>query len=331
MFNENIKELTNVVPSLSMMKLSSMINDIYKYNKDRYTLNEVDMQKLFFNYGDKYTLMDKIIMLIFGVVKVDNYIINEEKISKDRIPEKELSDKEKDINVKELVTPVIELYSNVGVVVIGYDYAYVKKPEFTPNIELTDMQKALDDDNNILYDINYPYIYIDNENNVLEIYPVLEYDIDKHIATSKHSFDKYVVDINNSMFKRYYNKKYIMFDEANCNIKDKEEVYKDKDLPHVEGYKFSKIFDKTVTKDNVIKYKLITEYVSDDEDKVFQFVNCNDYSIETVYYQDRFNTYFHEKTYFINMYNDNEENKNNTTQDDNIDDAMNESSTSIDV
>ena len=143
MFNENIKELSNVVPSLSIMKLSSMISDIYKHNKESYLLNEIDMQKLFFNYGDKYTLIDKIIMLLFGVVRVDNYVINEEKIPKERVSENDLSDKEQNINVKELVTPVVELYSNVGTVVIGYDYAYVNYQEYSPSIELSEVQKAI--------------------------------------------------------------------------------------------------------------------------------------------------------------------------------------------
>lgn len=310
MFNENIKELSNVVPSLSIMKLSSMISDIYKHNKESYLLNEIDMQKLFFNYGDKYTLIDKIIMLLFGVVRVDNYVINEEKIPKERVSENDLSDKEQNINVKELVTPVVELYSNVGTVVIGYDYAYVKKQEYTPNIELTELQKAINEDDNVYYDINYPYVFIDNENNVLEIYPILKYDKDKHILISKYEFDKYIIDLNNSMFKRFYNKDIVKYNENNCTIKNKEDVYKDKDLPVINKYKFNRIFDKTVNKDNILKYKLITEYISEnDENKLFQFINNNDYSLETVYYKDNMNCYIHEKTYFINLYNSSEEQK----------------------
>ena len=95
MFNENIDDLNDVIPSLAIMRLSFMLKDIYKHAKKPNLLNEVEMQKLYINYGDKYNAIDKVVLLIYGITSINNYKIDEEKIPISRVNIESLNEKEK--------------------------------------------------------------------------------------------------------------------------------------------------------------------------------------------------------------------------------------------
>ena len=54
MFNENIDDIKNVVPSINIIKLYSMLKDIYKRGQFQYPLTPIDMMKIFISLGNKY-------------------------------------------------------------------------------------------------------------------------------------------------------------------------------------------------------------------------------------------------------------------------------------
>ena len=301
MFNENIDDIKTIVPSLNIIKLSQILHDIYKHGKIQYQLTPIDMMKIFISLGDKYKTIDKVILLMFGVKSIKSFKVEEEKIPIERINPNSLTEDEKEaINnedetkrIKELSAPVSILDTNIGIVVIGYDYAYVAKETFTPNIEISEEDKKIIEDENIKFNINYPYIKIDYENDTLLTYPIYTYDIIRD-NKQKYSIDYFFINIDKSIFKHIYNKEPIKMDE-NSMSKTTEEILGNKKLPHVDGYNFVKCFYK-----NIVNMKLVLEYKNNEDDKIFQFINYNDYSVSTVSFDYNNNEYIREKNYFIN-------------------------------
>ena len=297
MFNENIDELRDIIPSVAIMRLYAMLKDVYKNGNKPYLLNEVDMQKLYINYSDKYTPIDKVILLTYGITSISNYKIDEETISIERVNIKSLSEKEKGLydkkELKELVTPKVVLDSNVGTVVIGYDYAYVRKETYTPNVEITDEQKVILDDERLVFDMNYPYIHINPDDQILTIRPLIDYDIFTMKTPAKYTYEKYVIDIQKYDFKRFHTKQPYKYTDGCEQIEQQE-----KDIPKIEGWEYTKSY--LIKKDP--KEKLIIEYTKDD--KTFQFITNNDYSVATISFDDTLNEYIISKTYFVNYGNE---------------------------
>ena len=69
-------------------------------------------------------------------------------------------------------------------------------------------------------------------------------------------------------------------------------------MPKIEGWEYTKSY--LIKKDS--KEKLIMEYTKDD--KTFQFITNNDYSIATISFDDTLNEYIISKTYFVNYGNE---------------------------
>ena len=305
MFNENIDEIKNIVPSVNIIKLYSMLKDIYKRGKFQYSLTPIDMMKIFISLGNKYITIDKIILLMFGVKSIKSFEVKEETIPIERFNFNSLSDEEKEAlnnedeikRPKGLTTPVSVLDTNVGIVVIGYDYAYVAKESFTPNIEISEEDRKISEDDEIKFNINYPYIKIDVYNNELITYPIYTYDIIKD-NKQKYNIDYFVINDEKHIFKHCYSKQPIKFDENDTNKyipKTVEEIYgTEHKTPTVNGYEFSRCYYK-----DLINMKLILEY-KDEDDKLFQFINYNDCSVSTISFDYPRNIYMCEKNYFIN-------------------------------
>ena len=305
MFNENIDDIKNIVPSINIIKLYSMLKDIYKRGKFQYPLTPIDMMKIFISLGNKYITIDKIILLMFGVKSIKSFEVKEENTPIERFNINSLSDEEKAIlnseeetnKPKVLTTPVSILDTNVGIIVIGYDYAYVAKETFTPNIEISAEDKKISEDNEIKFNINYPYIKIDVYNNELITYPIYPYEIMKN-NKQKYNIDYFIINDEKNIFKHCYSKQPIKFDENDTNKyipKTVEEIYgTEHKIPIVEGYEFCRCYYK-----DLINMKLVLEYKNED-DNLFQFINYNDCSVATVSFNYSTNTYMREKNYFIN-------------------------------
>lgn len=293
MFNENIDDLNDVIPSLAIMRLSFMLKDIYKHAKKPNLLNEIEMQKLYINYGDKYNAIDKVVLLIYGITSINNYKIDEEKIPISRVNIESLNEKEKALYEKnelpELITPKVILETNIGSVVIGYDYAYVRKETFTPNIELTDEQKIMLDDERLTFDVNYPYISIDPDNQIITISPIVSYEVFTMKDKPKHTYEKYIIDIQKYEFKRAHSCEPIKYMEEYEII----EVAEDK-RPNIDNWDYNKSY--LIKEGN--NEKLIIEYTK--ESKQFQIITKNDYSISTISFDEQINEYIKEKLYFVN-------------------------------
>lgn len=299
MFNENISDLKNIIPSIAILRLSDMIKDIYKNTNKQNLLNGVELQKLYINYGDKYTAIDKAIMLIYGITRIDNYKIDEEIINIDRVnilslneTEKELYDKGK---LNKVATHKLILSTNVGDVVIGYDYAYVRKETYTPNIELTPEQETILNDERLIFDLNYPYIKIDPYKQLIYIHPVITYKIFTKEEEPKHNTETYIIDVNEYKFIKIYSKQPLKeTDEIINNEKD--------NFLKVEGWSYDKTFIKRGKQiKKVIQYK--------NNSNILQFITNQDYSITTISFNDTYKEYIAEKTYFIN-YSEEEQNAN---------------------
>ena len=293
MFNENIEELHDIIPSIAIMRLYDMIKDIYKNGKKPYMLNEVDMQKLYINYGDKYTAIDKVILLIYGIISISEYRIEEEKIPIERVNISTLSEKERALYDKnelhELVTTKIIINSNVGVVVIGYDYAYVRKEIYTPNIEINDDDKVMLDDDRLVFNINYPYISIKPDEQIINISPLIDYDEFIMKTKPKHSLELYTIDVINYKFTHTYSTKPL-------EITDEYEVVElspDK-IPTIDGWAYKASYFRKGEKE-----QLVIEYTNDDN-KVFYYICDNDYSISVLSYDAESSEYIKTRTYFIN-------------------------------
>lgn len=293
MFNENIEELKDIIPSLAIIKLCAMIRDIYKHAEHPNILNEVDMQKLYINYGEKYTTIDKVILLIYGVTSVSSYRIEEENIPIDRFSKESLSDKEKEKiekeNIKELTSPKIIIDSNIGTVVIGYDYAYVRKEEYTPNVELTEKQKTIRDDKTILFNINYPFMRISPDTNDIFVHPVNTYEQYKKLEPFRYNNELYKINTKDYVFIRSYSKKpYEITEEMKSVELPDEKIIKIDNWTYKSSHAY--------TKGN--KEKLITEYLNND--KRLQIVANNDYSITIISFNEQLGEYMCEKSYFVN-------------------------------
>lgn len=293
MFNENIEELHDIIPSIAIMRLYDMVKDIYKNGKKQYMLNEVDMQKLYINYGDKYTSIDKVILLIYGITSISEYRIEEEKIPIERVNISTLSEKERTLYDKnelhELVTTKIIINSNVGIVVIGYDYAYVKKEIYTPNIEINDDDKVMLDDDRLVFNINYPYISIKPDEQIINISPLIKYDEFIMETKPKHSLELYIIDIINYKFTHTYTTKPLEITDKYKVI----ELSQDKILK-IDNWTYKASYSVKGEKE-----RLVVEYINNDN-KVFQYICDNDYSISVISFDTEFGEYIKTKTYFIN-------------------------------
>lgn len=293
MFNENIEDLHDIIPSIAIMRLHDMINDIYKHSKKPYLLNEVDMQKLYINYGDKYTAIDKVVLLIYGITSVSDFKIEEEKIPIERININTLNDKEKELydknELKEVVATKIVINSNVGEVVIGYDYAYVRKETYTPNIEISDEEKIMLEDDRLIFNINFPYINIKPYEQIVNISPLITYEEFTMKNKPKYDMELYTIDVRNYKFTRIHNKQPIKITDGY----EKIELTSNKILV-LEGWNFETSFAKKGDKE-----KLVIEY-KNNNNKIFQYICNNDYSISTISFDDDLNDYIITKTYFIN-------------------------------
>ena len=308
MFNENINDLKNVVPSLGVMKLYKMLIDVYKRGERRYNLNPLEMMKILIALGDKYKLIDKIILLCFGVVKIEDVSVSEEILPISRFKESSLSEDEKKLLQNEnederpagLAAPVSILKTNIGTVIIGYDYAYVNKPEYTPNVVLTEEEEKIKNDVDINTDINYPYIKVDGDNNNLLLYPVYKYS-DYVEKKQKHENEYFTIDVEHLILKDIYLTNPIKYedDKERYILKTIDEVDKNT-LPNIPGYSFKYTLIK---RDKNNKSKLIKHilHYENENGQVLQFINDLNYAIHTIYLNPADNKYYKEKTYLANV------------------------------
>ena len=264
MFNENISEDVDV-PSAGVLKLWFVLQDLYCEHLERNNFSPIELQKMINHYGDKYTHTDKVIMLIYGITTVKSFVLNEEKLPKDRFNKDDLSKDELNENIKELSTTQTILDTNIGELVIGYDYAYVRKTLYTPNVELTGVDKFISEDKRVLYNINYPYIFIDNHNQQLKIIPPVDYDVYIMLNPPKYSEDIYFVDIKSLDMTRLY-------EREPFNSEQGEETENIKTTIDIPNYTFNKNFVVKQTEENNQEYiYLVQEYVKQDsEDEVKQ-------------------------------------------------------------
>ncbi len=155
-------------PSLPIIKLYYMCQDLY--NKNTYPLFFRQMtNNITRDYSDKFTFLDKIILLILGVEKVNGFKMMKETLDIKRFDPTSLSEEE--MTHPELESPVIYMNTTNGNVVIGYDYAYVVKPKLQPSIDekSDDEKKHAEEQDKVDYDIDYPVVAIDNEKDVITI------------------------------------------------------------------------------------------------------------------------------------------------------------------
>lgn len=290
MFNENIDD-NATIPSMGVLKLWFVLQDM----KTNYGFTPIDMQNLINHYGDKYKHIDKIIMLIYGVSTVKSYTLNEEKIDKSRVNTNELTDKEKQTDVKELITPQVILDTNIGELVIGYDYAYVKKPTYTPNIELTEKERIINDDERIIYNIDCPYIFIDCNKNILKVIPPIDYDTYINaLSDTQNKVDYYEINIESLDMKHTYICQ--PFDSNKGERTDK--ITKALEL---NDYTFDCNFIiKQCVNDNediylVQQYKATQKENNEEVAKIYQLVIDNHYNVYNIYWQN--NDYICEKLY----------------------------------
>ena len=290
MFNENIDDKANV-PSMGVLKLWFVLQDM---GIQGHNYTPVDMQNLMNHYGDKYTHMDKVIMLIYGVSTVKSYTLNEEKIDKARVNPKDLTDREKQNDSNELITPQVILDTNIGELVIGYDYAYVKKPIYTPNVELSDKDIAVSSDERIIYNIDYPYIFIDCHNETLKVIPPIDYDTYITTLGEHGETDSYIIDIKTLDMKHIYSRQ--PFDSNDGELTDKIT-------------KVLELNDYTFDCNFVIKHGvnengerlaediyLVQQYKqTNGGDKLYQLIIDNHYNVYNIYWQN--DGYICEKLY----------------------------------
>ena len=286
MFNENIDNKA-CVPSTGVFKLWFVLNDIYKNSSIKNELTPIELQQLMNNYGDKYTHIDKIIMLIYGVSVVNSFDLNEEKIAKTRINTADLTDKETSDDITELITPQIVLDTNIGELVIGYDYAYVKKQLFTPNVDISGIDKLVSEDERVVYNINYPYIYIDNHNEKLKIIPPISYENFIMLSKPEHDIDYYTIDINTLKMVRVY-------DTQPFDISTTERTDKVNKALDIDGYTHD---DNYIIRDGDYLY-MVQHYKSSSDDKCYQIVVDNRFNVYNIYWQ--VDKYICEKRYLDN-------------------------------
>lgn len=291
MFNENIDDNVNV-PSLGVLKLSFLLQDMY----DNYTLTPIEMQNLMNHYGDKYTHIDKVIMLIYGITSVKSYILNEEKIDKQRVNNEDLTDKEKQTENNELITPQIVLDTNIGDLVIGYDYAYIKKPTYTPNVELSEIEKIIATDEHINYDINYPFIFIDNHDENLYIIPPIEYNKFINDFINPDSLVQYdnmfIVNVSSLDMQHIYSAQ--PFDQNKG-----ETIEVDSESLKLNNYNYDTSFKITDNKNNFVylvrQHKSTQPNATDNEYKLYQIIVDDHYNIYNIYWNN--DHYICEKLY----------------------------------
>ena len=321
MFNENIDDLHDIIPSLAIMRLCAMVRDIYKNAKKPNILNELDMQKLYINYGDRYNQIDKVIMLIYGVREVNEYRIDEEKISIKRIDLSTLSDKEKELydkkELKEVATTKLLLNTNVGELVIGYDYAFIRKEIYTPNIEIDKDEKLMIEDNKLNFNINYPIIVINPNKQFLTIKPIINYKQFIGEEPLTHSFDEYHIDINEYTFSHVYDIKPYTYEESDkiVNLSD-DKIFNMIDRTYIKSYdkidngieslvmEYIEDLDKDLDSNNVVGSErnnnkdVDSNNVADKNSKIFQIILSSDYSLSYISYYPIMSNYLIEKIYF---------------------------------
>lgn len=336
MFNENIDDLHDIIPSLAIMRLCAMVRDIYKDAKKPNILNEIDCQKLYLNYGDRYNQIDKVIMLIYGITEVNEYRIDEEKISIERIDLSTLSDKEKELydkkELNEVATTKLILNTNIGELVIGYDYAFVRKEVYTPNIEISEEDKILINDDNLKFNINYPIIVINPSKQLLTIKPIINYKQFIGEEPLTHTFDEYHIDINEYSFSHVYNTKPYICDEGDKVIAlPEEKIFNMTDRKYIKSYEkidngiehlimeYSEDVNNIIStnkEDNNIVVSSIGDNNEIDNSKdehnepavehnddhkkcrIFQIILSSDYSLSYISYYPIMNDYMIEKIYF---------------------------------
>ena len=316
MFNENIDDLHDIIPSLAIMRLCAMVRDIYKNAKKPNILNELDMQKLYINYGDRYNQIDKVIMLIYGVREVNEYRIDEEKISIKRIDLSTLSDKEKELydkkELKEVATTKLLLNTNVGELVIGYDYAFIRKEIYTPNIEIDKDEKLMIEDNKLNFNIDYPIIVINPNKQFLTIKPIINYKQFIGEEPLTHSFDEYHIDINEYTFSHVYDIKPYTYEEGDkiVNLPD-DKIFNMTDRTYIKSYDkidngieslvMEYIEDTTDNNNNVASDEIVNNNINNinnENSKVFQIILSSDYSLSYISYYPIMTNYLIEKIYF---------------------------------
>lgn len=292
MFNENIDEGV-LVPSEGVLKLSVVLDDLYAHvpNHSPRIHSPIEMQKLINNYGDKYTNTDKIIMLVFGVTCVKSFTLNEENISKSRVHPDDLSEQERDEKITELVCPQLVIETNVGDVVIGYDYAYVRKPTFTPNVVIDERTQKIMKDDRIEYDIDYPHISINNHDAILTLVPPVVYE---DVIAGKSFIDTYLINTHSLEMTRTFAKE--PFSSDGCKEIDAKSTI------DVNGYSHPKNFlVEEHDEDGKTTNIFLVQQLSNDEGKLFQFIVDNHYNLFHVTFSDVFKQYICQKHYLKNI------------------------------
>lgn len=288
MFNELINDNVDV-PSLGVLKLYFVLQDLYSNCETTYNLSPIDMQNIMNHYGDKYKHIDKVIMLVYGITSVNSYTLNEEKLDKSRFDPNELTDKEKQAKGNELITPQIVLDTNIGELVIGYDYAYIKKPTYTPNIELSEKTKTILRDERINYNIDYPYIFINPHNEYINVIPPFEYN--KYIEMLDTTTDNniYYINIKTLEMKRFYRHQPL--------TKTEDETIKQQNKPiEIDNYIYDTTFISKQTNNNENYVYLVEQHKNkQDENILYQLIIDNHYNVYNIYYIDSY--YMCEKLY----------------------------------
>lgn len=283
MFNENVNDMNDVVPSKPIISLRQMIKDIYSEHEERNTLTELQMQKIFINLDNKYTLIDKIILLLYGVTNIEAYAIDKEMIPIERFDKKNLTEKE--LECKELESTKLIIETNNGTLIIGYDYAYMRKQTYTPNIILNEHQKQLTEDERVIYNIDYPYVYV--KNNDIYILPIVEYNVFITQENPKYKTDCYHINVDNNVFEHKISSSFIDTTELQ-NIDMNIDNYMMKEFIPV---KCSYVDDN--------KKCIIIDYKNkDDENIKLQYI-IDDINISVIYNDTELNEIIKKTTYFM--------------------------------
>lgn len=143
-----------------MERLYMFLNDIY----DNYALTKDDINNNIYYWRDGYKLnfIDILILLIFEVKEIKTLKVFTEKIPIKRVnfntlrPEVKTYIEEKKLD--EFETIYIHLFTNNGIIILGYDYAFVKYDEIDEeSIKILNIEKQR----------KYPYIYLNIFDNLI--------------------------------------------------------------------------------------------------------------------------------------------------------------------
>lgn len=168
--------------SLGISRLYLMLQDIYE---NKYPLTVIEMMKAMKSYLEDLTIIDSLILLIFGAKTVKEFSSDFDDIPKERIADKEDSQDET------FKCPKYKYITDAGTVIIGYDYAFNLK---SLNNDIID--------GNIFQSIHLNIFINVKEQSFKFIYNNIEY----YINSNTHemiSISKFIIPNNNDLNKLF--------------------------------------------------------------------------------------------------------------------------------